>query len=398
MSVLALVIGLVVGAVAMWMVTRTRRRSVVATPAPTESPVVAAADPVPTVPAANGELEQLRQALDALPVGVVYADPGGRVVVRNSMAEHAAGARHGDILVEEAVESLLGSAAAGHERRQTLELFGPPARVLALQAQPVSSGGTIATIIDVTERARLDAVRTDFVANISHELKTPVGALSILAETLADADDPEVVERLSGKIVKEADRLAHTIDDLLELSRIELGGDAIRDVVPVAPLLQDAADRIRGLADRRRIRVVVIEPTTRLSVIGDRRQLVSAVGNLVDNAVKYSEPDSDIEIFAEPDVASGQIALSVTDHGMGIAAQHLGRIFERFYRVDKARSRDTGGVGLGLAIVRHVAANHGGEVNVTSQEGEGSTFTLKIPAAAGCLPVAEVTDEHRAAG
>lgn len=345
---------------------------------------------------AQTELEPVRFVLDALPIGVVYADAAGTVVVRNRMALHAAGARHGDILVDEAVGVLLKAALQGQERRQALELFGPPARVLLIHAQQAEAGGAIATISDITERARLDAVRTDFVANISHELKTPVGALSILAETLADCDDPDVVARLSGKIVREAERLTLTIEDLLELSRIELGGDANREELSAEKVLEDAADRVRGLAERRHIKVVIDDTDPTLSVVGDRRQLVSALGNLVDNAVKYSEMDSSVELRAR--LEGDRVLFTVSDHGMGIGSQHLDRIFERFYRVDRARSRDTGGVGLGLAIVRHVAANHGGEVKVTSQEGEGSTFTLSIPVASGLVSVRQSDDVMSAAG
>jgi two-component system sensor histidine kinase SenX3 len=132
-----------------------------------------------------------------------------------------------------------------------------------------------------------------------------------------------------------------------------------------------------------------------LSVVGDRLQLVSALGNLVDNAVKYSEMESSVELSARPE--GDRVIFTVSDHGMGIAAQHIDRIFERFYRVDRARSRDTGGVGLGLAIVRHVAANHGGEVKVTSQEGEGSSFTLSIPAASGLVSLRPIDEDMSSA-
>lgn len=395
MNYVFLVAGLIVGAGAMWWVTRRHATPAESMPslATTIAPTASASSPE-----SSEELGRLRVALDSLPIGVVYADPSGRIALRNRIAEHAAGARHGDILVDEAVEAHLRAASTGEERRQVLDLYGPPARVLSLHAQPVEAGGAIATIEDVTERSRLDAVRTDFVANISHELKTPVGAISILAETLADSDDPEVVGRLSSKIVREADRLAHTIDDLLELSRIELGGDAVRELVSVGLVLSEAVDRVRPLSERRKIRVVVIEPPGRLTALGDRRQLVSALGNLIDNAVKYSEAESEVEVSA---VSDGQmVTFKVTDHGMGIPTQHLDRIFERFYRVDRARSRETGGTGLGLAIVRHVAANHGGEVKVTSQEGEGSTFLLRIPSSAGLVPVRtpEANTEYPVAG
>jgi len=386
MEVFFIILGLAIGVVIAWFAPR---RIVVQTPRPESTPTEPVAIADHRIDEAREELERLRAALDALPVGVVYADQNGRVVVRNRIAEHAAGARHGDILVEEAIERNLAAAAVGETRDQALNLFGPPYRVLAIHTEPVASGGAIATISDITERSRLDAVRTDFVANISHELKTPVGAISLLAETLADADDAETLARLSGKLVKESERLARTIDDLLELSRIELGGDALREWVDARVVMEEAADRVRNVAETRNISLVVHPPQGRVSALGDRRQLVSALGNLADNAVKYSDNGAEVELSAVQD--GEMVTFNVIDHGMGIAAQHLDRIFERFYRVDKARSRDTGGVGLGLAIVRHVAANHGGEVNVTSREGEGSTFKLRIPSAPDMMSARSIT-------
>jgi two-component system sensor histidine kinase SenX3 len=201
----------------------------------------------------------------------------------------------------------------------------------------------------------------------------------VLAETLADVDDPVDSARLSDKIVRESERLSRTIDDLLELSRIELGGQAVRDSVAVAPILHGAVDRVAGFAERHGIEVTVDDPGDGSIVLGDRRQLMSALANLVENAVKYSEPGGQVEVFAEQH--DDHIALVVADHGIGIPERDLDRIFERFYRVDRARSRETGGTGLGLSIVRHVATNHGGTVSVVSTEGEGSEFRLAIPVA-----------------
>lgn len=325
----------------------------------------------------------LEQAVDALGIGVVVASAEGEIVFRNAIATGLTGALHSDVLVDEAIEVHLRGALDGQTRRQTIELFGPPRRVVSVSATPLDDGGAVATIEDVTERSRLDAVRTDFVANISHELKTPVGALSVLAEALADEDQPEVVHRLAGKMVDEAMRVGRTIDDLLELSRIELGGEAVKDVVAASMVISESVMRALSLAERRGIRIDVVEPNERIRLLGDRRQLVSALGNLVENAVKYSEPDSRVEVAATSDAT--WVELRVRDFGMGIPQKDLDRIFERFYRVDRARSRETGGTGLGLAIVRHVATNHGGDVTVTSVEGEGSTFTLRIPAAPGLV-------------
>jgi two-component system sensor histidine kinase SenX3 len=237
--------------------------------------------------------------------------------------------------------------------------------------------GAVVLIDDVSERRRLEAVRRDFVANISHELKTPVGALSLLAETLLGEDDSEVVGRLAERILAEALRVGRTIDDLLELSRIEIDETPDHQVVPVEDVVAEAVQRIRPGADQHGITLAAQPVDRRVEVLGDRRQLVSALYNLLDNAVKYSDPRSQVEISVES--SESWVDISVCDHGIGIPPRDLDRIFERFYRVDRARSRDTGGTGLGLAIVRHVAVNHDGEVRVDSRQGEGSTFTFTLP-------------------
>lgn len=326
---------------------------------------------------------QVQAALDSLTVGVVVASAEGAIVFRNLMARGLTGAVHSDVLVDEAVDVHLRGALEGDSRRQVLDLFGPPRKVVAVSATPLATGGAVAMVEDITERSLVDAVRTDFVANISHELKTPVGALAVLAEALSAEDDLEVIHRLSGKMVDEALRVGRTIDDLLELSRIELGGEAVKDAVSVSMVIAEAVDRARPLSERRVIEVQSIEASDRMKVLGDRRQLVSALGNLVENAVKYSERGSKVEVSAHTD--GTWVRFSVRDYGLGIPTRDMDRIFERFYRVDRARSRETGGTGLGLAIVRHVATNHGGEVSVSSVEGEGSTFVLKVPAAPGLV-------------
>jgi len=325
--------------------------------------------------------------LDALPLGVVVVDAEGSVILRTRAAFAVVGARHADVLVDEAVAEHAQGASRGQARRQQLDLYGPPRRTVVIRSLPVevvaSSAApdahphaAVVTIEDVTERARLESMRTDFVANISHELRTPVGGLALLAETLDGERDPHVVDRLAGKLLVEAHRVSRTIDDLLELSRLELEG-ARRDEVVIGVVIAEALDRVRSAAEHRHIRIDVGEKGRALRVVGDRRQLVSAVTNLADNAIKYSDPGSTVEVHAEQ--VDGEVDVTVRDHGVGIPPADLDRIFERFYRVDRARSRETGGTGLGLAIVRHVATNHGGSVTVESAEGVGSAFTLRIP-------------------
>ncbi len=371
MTVLFLVVAVVVGVVVGIVVERRRRQA---------STRTEAAETL--TPSDSGDV-LLEQAIDALGIGVVVVSADGEIVFENAIAGGPTGALHSDVLVEEAIEIHVRAALEGQTRRQTIELFGPPRRVVSVSAVPLADGGAVAIIEDVTERSRLDAVRTDFVANISHELKTPVGALSVLAEALADEDQPEVVQRLADKMVNEAMRAGRTIDDLLELSRIELGGEAVKDVVLASMVIDESVNRARSLAERVGIEIFVVPSGDRVRMVGDRRQLVSALGNLVENAVKYSDPDSRVEVSATSD--GRWVDLSVRDFGLGIPQKDIDRIFERFYRVDRARSRETGGTGLGLAIVRHVATNHGGEVKLVSVEGEGSTFTLRIPAAVGLV-------------
>ena len=321
--------------------------------------------------------DRLQAALDAMPYGVVVVDRDGRVLVRNQASDDAGADAHNEVLVQAAVQYNLRSAQRGEARSQTVELYGPPRRVVVVHARPLSSDGAMATIEDVTERSRLDAVRTDFVANISHELKTPIGALAVLAETLIDETDPAVISRLADKTVNEAHRVAKIIDDLLELSRIELSGDLIVSECDVASLVLEASSRNSYAARQNQVGVNAGDIAVGLKINADHAQIASALGNLVDNAVKYSEMGGKVTVTAYTDQQG--VTFVVADTGIGIPSRDLDRIFERFYRVDRARSRGTGGTGLGLSIVRHVASNHGGAVTVESREGEGSTFRLYIP-------------------
>ena len=320
--------------------------------------------------------------LNALPLGVVLAKRDGVVVFRNRAAMAVVGLRHVDLLVEAAVDRLIRQTIeAGAAKTETLELFGPPPWVLVVSTVEMADGVCLAVIEDISERARIDAVRTDFVANISHELKTPVGALSILAETMQDETDTTVVKHLAAQMMKEAHRMSETIDDLLELSKIELDAPLRQNNVDLAALVREAAERLARSATAAGVRIVTDVPDGRFVVTGDHTQLLSATSNLIDNAVKYSESGDTVTVrlFREP----GRIIITVDDEGIGIPQADIDRIFERFYRVDKARGRGTGGTGLGLSIVRHIMANHGGEVNVTSQEGEGSSFRLVLPVQIG---------------
>jgi len=326
---------------------------------------------------------RLAQALETIPQGVVICDDNGDVTYRNKAATTFSSARHGDALVGAAIEEMLHRSLDGSGDTRTLDLFGPPRRTLVVTATPLDDDrrtvGALAIIDDVSERRRLEAIRRDFVANISHELKTPIGALGLLAETLLTEDDPEISRRLAERMLTEAFRVGRTIDDLLALSRIEAEEAPTREPVPVHLVVAEAVERMRPAAEQQGIEVHVAEPRRNITMLGDRRQLVSAIYNLLDNAVKYSDAGSTVDVRVSVTADGARVAIDVEDHGIGIPTRDHERIFERFYRVDRGRSRDTGGTGLGLAIVRHVASNHGGEVRLASREGAGSTFTLVLP-------------------
>lgn len=331
---------------------------------------------------ASLQADRLAEALARVPLGVVICEERGAVIFQNQHASTLMQSRHGDVIAARAVSEMLTAAAAGAEETRTVELFGPPRRSLVITAAPLDDGvravGAVAVVEDVSDRRRLDAVRRDFVANMSHELKTPIGGLGLLAETITLEDDLNVINRLAGRMHGEALRVARIIDDLLDLSRIESEESPRREPVPVHLVVAEAVERMRGVAEHRGITIDVKEPPRRLRVVGDRRQLVSAVHHLVENAVKYSDDGGAVEVLAA--LRGPAVEIEVRDHGVGIPSRDLERIFERFYRVDPSRARDTGGTGLGLSIVRHIAGNHRGEVRVESREGEGSTFTLRLPA------------------
>jgi two-component system sensor histidine kinase SenX3 len=228
-------------------------------------------------------------------------------------------------------------------------------------------------------------------------LKTPIGALGVLAETMASSDDLAVVRQLADRVVRESDRLARMVDDLLDLSTIEAQESPTREPVPIRVLISECVDLVTASAAIAGVPLRLSPEPPDVSIVCDVRQMRSAIVNLLDNAIKYSGEGAPVEVGAN--VAGDRVAIVVRDHGIGIPSRDLERIFERFYRVDRARSRETGGTGLGLAIVRHVVQAHGGEVTVDSREGEGSTFTVYIPSTGVAARMdATVTTTLREAG
>ena len=338
------------------------------------------------------ERDRAGQILDALDDGVLLLDGAGRLLVANPAARSWFGLpdalRPGlpakRVLGVPQVTALAEQAAATRAPvAGSCTLVFPEPRTLAMRAFPLAdrgpTGRIVVTVSDITQRHRLEVLRRDFVANASHELKTPVAAVRALAETLLTAlpDDPEAGRRFAERIGREAERLEVLARDLLDLSRVERG---TLDVEPVdlVGLAKEVADGYTDLAEERRVKLHT-ELQPQLSLRGDRAQLGLLVSNLLDNALRHTPAKGTVCVRLE--AAEGRAVIQVADTGEGIPAGELSRVFERFYRVDKARARQTGGTGLGLAIVRHVAEAHGGTVRVDSELGRGSSFTVSLPLA-----------------
>ncbi len=348
----------------------------------------------------NRRVDLLEHAIAAMPVGVLITDASGEEILRSAKFFDSS-TPHG-ALTKHAVDNLIARSGLGEPVSEIIEVQGPPRSSFQVTAQGLVGAieavttdldvdetsatfrpriGTVAFVSDITEARRIEAIRRDFISNISHELRTPVGAIAILAETLTGETDPATAQRLTLRLEHEAHRMARMVDDLLSLSRVEAEGGFVYESTSVASILPSVIERTEANSELRNV-TLECEPLEHdLFVMCDRRQLLSALTNLVDNAIKYSGEGSTVHVSAalEDDNGRAMIAFRVKDEGMGIPARERERIFERFYRVDKARARDTGGTGLGLAIVRHVAVNHNGEVRVESFEGMGSTFVLTIP-------------------
>jgi two-component system sensor histidine kinase SenX3 len=274
---------------------------------------------------------------------------------------------------------------SGKYQEETLELprgpLGSGTHDLLVRVTPMGSDGLIAILIfDDSEFTRLNSMRRDFVANISHELKTPIGALSILAEAVLEAsDDPAAIKKFASRMQIEAVRLSELVQEVINLSRLQ-DEDPLQDaeVLDVAVIARFAIDECRLSADKRKIEIVISDSPL-CFVLGDQSQLHMAISNLIQNAINYSPESTRVGVGVT--CTDDLVEFTVTDQGVGIPEKDLERIFERFYRVDPARSRETGGTGLGLSIVKHVASNHGGDISVWSLEGQGSTFTLRLPRA-----------------
>lgn len=326
----------------------------------------------------------LVRVLSVLRSAAVVLD-GEDEVIRASPPAYALGVVRNDALVHPAITDLVALVRRdGVIREQELDLprgpVGQGTVLLQVRVAPLGLERVLVLAEDRTEARRVEAIRRDFVVNVSHELKTPVGALALLAETVADAaDDPVAVRRFTERMQREAVRLSALVQEIIELSRLQ-GAGAVPKLtpVPIREVVEEAVDRARTTAQSKNI-AITMGGDLDTEVYGDHNLLVTAVRNLVDNAVAYSGPASRVGVGVNE--RGGLVEIAVVDQGVGIAEDAQDRVFERFYRVDPARSRDTGGTGLGLSIVKHVAADHGGDVTMWSEPGRGSTFTLRIPSA-----------------
>ena len=322
------------------------------------------------------QLESLMDALDLLPIGVVIVDLKLGRKLRNNAAAAMTGVRYVDILVDQAVDEMLETIVTSKSSERILEAVAGTTRFFKIRGQAIDQQKAIVTVEDITEKSRIDTVQTDFVANLSHELKTPIGAVAALADSLNGETETEVVWRLAERIVTESHRMSRIVDDLLDLSRVEFGGTEEWSDIDLGSVLVEAVGTNQHAAKRQGLGLS-LTGSAELLVRGDRSQLVSVISNLVDNAIKYSEAGGVVRV--EGMIQGDEVVVTVTDHGIGIAERDQKRIFERFYRVDKARSRATGGTGLGLSIVRHIVLEHGGSIDVRSEEGIGSTFMVRLP-------------------
>ena len=333
----------------------------------------------------NGNTKQTAQVavevLEALSTAAVVVDDSN-VMVQATTAAEEFGLQADRALIELELLTLVDSARTSKTSRQVegaINVGGRAAKVWVLAtAAPLGRGFVILTLEDRTEARRLDETRRDFVANISHELKTPIGAIGLLAETLQGAtDDPEAVLKFASSLQREASRLGHIVQEIIELSRLQAATEVKNSTeIRLADLISDSLERVRILAESKNMRLVAdLDDSILIEV--SYEQIATAITNLFENAINYSDPGGQVGISLKR--ADNFAEIVVTDSGVGIALEDQARIFERFYRVDPSRSRETGGTGLGLAIVKHIAINHGGEISVFSKPGLGSTFTLTLP-------------------
>jgi two-component system, OmpR family, sensor histidine kinase SenX3 len=370
LAIVALVVGVGIGVLLAWARLRTRQ-----------------AEPSPTFEVAESVVPVgVAEVLAVLPSAGLVVGPHDEVLEATSMARTLGLVRGSRISVPELLELVRAVRREGAARTVDLQItrgVRVASTYLTARVAPLDESLILVLADDQTAARRIDETRRDFVANISHELKTPIGAIALLAEAVEEAaDDSAAVRKFAGRMGIESARLTDLVSQIIELSRLQSDNPLVDPkVVDIDGVLVDAVDRRRMDAERNRI-TLTVAGISGTRVLGSARQLGVAVGNLVENAIAYSDPGARVVVAAHVQARSDDdyVEITVSDNGAGIPAAEVDRIFERFYRVDYARSRANGGTGLGLAIVKHIAAIHGGDVAVWSQVGQGSTFTIRIPA------------------
>ena len=327
----------------------------------------------------------LLKTLQSLESESLIVVPGEKILFQSPGISSFAIVKDERITSEDLMALIRVARRTNESHRSLIEIargpIGAGKREFEVSVSPLNDEGMVLVLIsDQSEAKRIDAVRRDFVANVSHELKTPIGALGLLSEAILGAkDQPDAVVKFASRMQTEAKRLTDLVQEIIDLSRLQ-SSDPLQKAfdVEASDVVREAVAQAAFSAESRQITVEIgeIEDAT---VNGDRDQLIMAVLNLVENAINYSPENTKVSVVVK--VKQELLEISVTDQGIGIAEGELARVFERFYRVDPARSRMTGGTGLGLSIVKHVALNHGGDIKVWSKEGVGSTFTLQLPIA-----------------
>ena len=325
----------------------------------------------------------LLSALNQLDGASLIVAPGEVAIFTNSEAGQLGILRDGRIQSEELLASIRVVRRTNIKQTGTIEIargpIGEGKREITVTIIPLTENELVLVLLrDESEAQRVHDVRRDFVANISHELKTPIGALSLLSEAVLGAkDDSEAVTRFASRMQSEAKRLTGLVQEIIQLSRVQ-DSDPLKQaqLLSASEIIKEALDQCRTTADSRKI-TLNFQESEDGAILGDRDQLTMAIHNLIENAVNYSPADTKVAISTS--IQGEIITISVADQGIGIPEAEVERIFERFYRVDPARSRETGGTGLGLSIVKHIITKHGGEISVWSSENVGSTFTIRLP-------------------
>ena len=347
-----------------------------------------------TIAEISADRSRLRAVLASMVEGVLVLDRQGRILMMNEALQQmlpgadasAVGRPYIEVIRHHPLNEFVGTVLEGGEGRREITLRVPEERTFMMQAsiaKPDGEPGVAAVLVfhDITELKRLERVRKDFVANASHELKTPLTSIAGYVEALVDGakDDPATCAQFLGIIQKHTQILKTILSDLLQLSTIESGVYRWkREDVAINELLERAARLLRPLAERKRqqLNLQPCEPT--LTIQGDQARLTEALTNLLDNAIKYTPEGGSVTIGAAPE--AGGVRIDVADTGIGIPPMEQSRVFERFYRVDRARTREQAGTGLGLSIIKHIVEAHGGRVAVVSVVGRGSTFSIFLPA------------------